>query len=97
MNFYVGYMQRELKLYNEYNANKPNNEKLYKLLASDRNYTAWQPLTGAGIFLPGLKIISGEYIFCSAKNVIQTQKKEVFIHKEKNEIIFLDIMDWSGY
>lgn len=72
-----------------------NKQKLFSLFKNNKNYTTWQELTGVGIFLDGLNI-SGEYIFCEANNVSCTQMKKVFIHKHKNEVIFVD-MDWSGF
>lgn len=72
-----------------------NKQKLFNLFKNNKNYSTWQELTGVGIFIDGLSI-SGEYIFCTAKNISHTQIKKVFIHKDKNEVIFINI-DWSGY
>lgn len=72
-----------------------NKQKLFSLFENNKNYTTWQELTGVGFFLDGLNI-SGEYIFCEANNVSCTQMKKVFIHKNKNEVIFVN-MDWSGF
>ena len=71
-----------------------NKQKLFDLFRNNKNYTTWQELTGVGIFLDGLNV-SGAYIFCEAKNVSCTQIKKVFMHKNKSEVIFVN-MDWAG-